>query len=176
VIRTARLVLREWREEDRDPWAALNADPEVREFFPATLDRSESDAAFDRLSAGVIDRGWGLWAVEHDGEFIGFTGLAPVGADLPFAPAIEVGWRLTRSAWGHGFATEAARVALGFAFEQLAVPAVVSYTAEGNTRSRAVMERLGLSRDLEGDFDHPRVPEGSPVRRHVLYRLSRPAA
>jgi len=158
MIHTARLVLREWREEDRGPWAALNADVEVMEFFPATLDRAESDVVFDRLSAGVAERGWGLWAVEHDGEFIGFTGLTPVGDDLPFAPAIEVGWRLARSA---------------FAFAELAAPAVVSYTAEGNARSRAVMERLGLSRDPEGDFDHPRVPEGSPVRRHVLYRLSR---
>jgi ribosomal-protein-alanine N-acetyltransferase len=176
VIRTARLVLREWREEDRDPWAALNADPEVMEFFPATRDRAESDAQFDRLSAGVIERGWGLWAVEHDGEFIGFTGLNPVGTDLPCAPGIEVGWRLARSAWGYGFATEAARAALEVAFGQLGAAELVSFTATGNQRSRAVMERLGMSRDLEGDFDHPRVPEGSAVRRHVLYRLPRPAA
>jgi len=174
VIRTARLVLREWQEEDRGPWAALNADPEVMEFFPATLDRAESDAVFDRLSADVIERGWGLWAVEHNGEFIGFTGLSPVGADLPFAPAVEVGWRLARSAWGHGFATEAARVALDFAFAELSAPEVASYTAGGNVRSRAVMERLGMRRDFEGDFDHPRVPEGSAVRRHVLYRASAP--
>lgn len=152
----------------------MNADPEVMEFFPSTLSRAESDAALDRHSAGVSERGWGLWAVEHDGAFLGFTGLTPAGDDLPFAPAIEVAWRLARSAWGHGFATEAARAALDFAFAQLAAAEVVSCTATGNLRSRAVMERLGMHRDLEGDFEHPRVPVGSPVRRHVLYRL--PAA
>lgn len=148
MIRTARLVLREWREDDREPWAAMNADPEVMEYFPSVLDRGESDAVFDRLSAGVSDRGWGLWAVEHEGAFIGFTGLNPVGADLPCAPGIEVGWRLGRSAWGHGFATEAARAALEFAFAQLASAEVVSFTATGNTRSRAVMERIGMSLHL----------------------------
>lgn len=172
MIRTARLVLREWREEDREPWAAMNADPEVMEFFPSTLVRAESDAAFDRFSTGVSERGWGLWAAEHEGAFIGFTGLSPVGADLPFAPAIEVGWRLARSAWGNGFATEAARAALEFAFAQLAAAEVVSFTATGNMRSRAVMERIGMRRDPGDDFDHPRVPVGSPVRRHVLYRLA----
>jgi RimJ/RimL family protein N-acetyltransferase len=173
VIRTTRLLLREWREEDREPWAAMNADPAVMAYFPSTLDRAESDAAFDRLSAGVSERGWGLWAAEHEGAFIGFTGLSPVPDDLPFAPAIEIGWRLTRSAWGHGFATEAARAALEFAFVQLEASAVVSFTATGNLRSRAVMERLGMHRDDAGDFDHPRVPVGSAVRRHVLYRVAR---
>jgi ribosomal-protein-alanine N-acetyltransferase len=150
----------------------MNADPAVMEFFPSTLDRAESDAAFDRLSAPVSERGWGLWAVEHEGAFIGFTGLNPVGADLPCAPGIEVGWRLARSAWGYGFATEAARVALEIAFAQLAAEEVVSFTATGNLRSRAVMERIGMRLDEEGDFDHPRRAKGSAVRRQVLYRLA----
>lgn len=174
MIRTDRLLLRAWSDSDRDPWAAMNADPEVMEHFPATLTREEADAAFDRLSAGVVERGWGLWAVEHDGRFLGFTGLNPVGFDAPFAPAVEIGWRLRRDAWGHGFATEAARAALRYAWDELGLEGVVSMTAVGNLRSRAVMERLGMTRDPAEDFDHPRVPLGSPVRRHVLYRLPRP--
>lgn len=174
MIRTERLLLRAWREEDRDPWAAMNADPDVMEFFPAPLDRAAADASFDRISSALEERGWGLWAVDLDGEFLGFTGLAPVGFDADFAPAVEIGWRLARHAWGRGFATEAARAALEVAWRDLALDAVVSLTATGNQRSRAVMERLGMRRDPNGDFDHPRVPEGSPVRRHVLYRLARP--
>lgn len=174
MIRTARLLLREWREEDRDPWAAMNADPEVMEHFPATLTRAEADASFDRLSGTLAERGWGLWALEHEGRFLGFTGLAPVGFEAAFAPAVEVGWRLRRDAWGRGFATEAARAALAYAWAELALDGVVSMTAVGNLRSRAVMERLGMTRDPGEDFDHPRVPEGSPVRRHVLYRLAAP--
>lgn len=174
MIETERLLLREWRESDRDAWAQLNADPEVMEFFPATLDRTASDAAFDRFSARLTERGWGLWAVEHDGGFLGFTGLNPVGFDAGFAPATEIGWRLRREAWGHGFATEAARAAVGFAFEQLALHELVSFTTVANARSRAVMERLGMVHHPDEDFDHPSVPEGSPVRPHVLYRLQRP--
>ena len=176
MIRTSRLVLREWRDGDRDDWAAMNADPEVMEFFPATLDREQADAAFDRLSAGLVTRGWGLWAVEHDGRFLGFTGLNPVGFDAHFTPAIEIGWRLRRDAWGQGFATEAARAAIRFAFDDLGIPEVVSFTSVGNARSRAVMERLRMTHDLLGDFDHPNVAAPSPLRRHVLYRLSAPDA
>ncbi len=172
MIRTARLLLREWREEDREPWAAMNADPEVMEFFPSTLDRDESDRAFDRLSSALVERGWGLWAVDLDGRFIGFTGLNPVSIEVSFAPAVEIGWRLARSAWGHGFATEAAEAALGVAFGKLGLTEVVSFTAVGNLRSRNVMERLGMRRDDGGEFDHPRVPADSPVCRHVLYRIS----
>lgn len=174
-LSTERLLLREWRESDRDAWAAMNADPEVMEFFPAVLDRAAADAAFDRLGGRLVEQGWGLWAVDLDGEFLGFTGLNPVGFEASFAPAVEVGWRLARSAWGRGFATEAAREALRYAWEELALDHVVSLTAVGNLRSRAVMERLGMTRDPADDFDHPSVPEGSPLRRHVLYRLQRPA-
>ncbi len=170
VLRTERLLLRPWRDSDRDPWAALNADPEVMAHFPSVLTRVEADAAFDRISAAIDERGWGLWAVDIDGAFLGFTGLQPVPSDLPFAPALEVGWRLARSAWGHGYATEAAQAALEVAFEELKRDEVVSMTAATNERSRRVMERLGMTRDASDDFDHPRVPEG-PLRRHVLYRL-----
>lgn len=174
MIRTERLLLREWRESDREPWAELNADPAVMEFFPALLDRSEADAAFDRISAAIADRGWGLWAVEFDGEFQGFTGMQPVPFQAAFTPAVEIGWRLRRSAWGRGFATEAARASLDYAWTELALDEVVAMAVGRNRRSLAVMERLGMTRDLDHDFDHPRVPEG-PLRRHVLYRVRRPA-
>jgi RimJ/RimL family protein N-acetyltransferase len=171
VIRTERLVLREWREDDRDDWAALNADPEVMEFFPATLDRAQADAAFDRIAAALATRGWGLWAVEHEGRFLGFTGLSPVGFEAAFTPATEIGWRLRRDAWSQGFATEAARAAMRFAFDDLALPQLVSFTSVANARSRAVMERLGMTHDPADDFDNPNVPLGNPLRRHVLYRV-----
>jgi Acetyltransferases, including N-acetylases of ribosomal proteins len=173
VLRTERLVLREWRDADRDAWAEMSADPEVMEFFPSTLDRSAADAVFDRVSASLDERGWGLWAVDHEGEFQGFTGLQPVPFETAFTPAVEIGWRLRRSAWGRGFATEAARASLDFAWRTLALDEVVAMAVAGNARSLAVMERLGMSRDPGGDFDHPRVPDG-PLRRHVLYRVTRP--
>jgi RimJ/RimL family protein N-acetyltransferase len=170
VIRTERLLLREWREADRDDWAAMNADPEVMEFFPSTLDRAQADAAFDRISGALTERGWGLWAVEHDDRFLGFTGLSPVGFEAAFTPATEIGWRLRRDAWGQGFAIEAARAARDFAFDDLGLGELVSFTSVGNARSRAVMERLGMTRDPADDFDNPNVPIGDPLRPHVLYR------
>jgi RimJ/RimL family protein N-acetyltransferase len=170
VIRTERLVLREWREADRDDWAAMNADPEVMEFFPATLDRAQADAAFDRIQAALSERSWGLWAVEHEGRFLGFTGLSPVRFEAHFTPATEIGWRLRRDAWGKGFASEAARAAMSFAFDDLELAELVSFTSAGNARSRAVMERIGLTRDPADDFDNPNVPVGDPLRPHVLYR------
>jgi RimJ/RimL family protein N-acetyltransferase len=142
--------------------------------FPATLTRAESDAFADLIERGFETNGdWGLWALERKdtGAFIGFTGLAPVSFAAPFAPAVEIGWRLARPAWGHGYATEAARAAVGVAFDELGLDGLVSFTAPANVRSRAVMERLGMTRDPAEDFDHPRVPAGSPLRRHVLYRL-----
>jgi ribosomal-protein-alanine N-acetyltransferase len=179
-LETDRLVLRQWRPADRAPFAALNADPEVMRHFPAPLSRAESDAFADRLEADIARRGWGLWALETaaDGAFIGFTGLQPVSFAAAFAPAVEIGWRLARSAWGHGYATEAARAAAGFAFAELGLDELVSFTAATNARSIAVMQRIGMTRDPAEDFDHVRVPEGSPLRRHVLYRLragSRPS-
>lgn len=173
MIETERLVLRQWRDEDRAPFAALNADPDVMEFFPATLDRAQSDAMVDRMSAGIEQRGWGLWAVDRDGELLGFTGLAVPGFETPFLPAVEIGWRFARSAWGHGYATEAARAAVAHAFDVLELDGLVSFTAQQNLRSRAVMERLGMTHVPADDFDHPALAEGHPLRRHVLYRLAR---
>jgi ribosomal-protein-alanine N-acetyltransferase len=177
-LRTDRLLLRHWRESDRAPFAALNADPEVMLHFPAPMSREESDALVDVIAAGMERDGWGWWALEvrDTGAFIGFTGLKAVTFEAHFTPAVEIGWRLAREAWGYGYATEAARAAARFGFENLGLDEIVSFTAVANAPSRAVMERLGMTHDPGGDFDHPRVPEGSPLRRHVLYRLraSRP--
>jgi RimJ/RimL family protein N-acetyltransferase len=172
-LRTDRLSLRRWRLADRAPFAALNADPEVMRWFPATLSRRESDELADRIEAGFERDGWGLWALEEraSGRFVGFTGLARPGFEAHFAPAVEIGWRLARDAWGRGYATEAAGAATTFAFEVAGLDTLVSFTAEGNARSRAVMRRLGMRHDPAEDFDHPGLPPGHPLRRHVLYRL-----
>ena len=171
--RTERLLLRRWRDSDRVPFAALNADPDVMRHFPGTLDRVASDGMVARIEADFDRYGYGLWAVERldTGEFIGFTGLQWIPFEAHFTPALEVGWRLARSAWGHGYATEAAREALHVAFTEAGVPEVVSMTIPGNERSQAVMHRLGMVRDPADDFDHPRLPANSPIRPHVLYRL-----
>jgi RimJ/RimL family protein N-acetyltransferase len=173
-LRTPRLLLRQWTASDRERFAALNADPEVMRHFPAPLGRAESDA----LAAGqedlIAQRGWGLWAVEVvDGApFIGFVGLSVPSFSAHFTPAVEVGWRLAQPFWGHGYATEAASAALGFAFEQLELAEVVSFTAVPNGRSSRVMERLGMTHDPAEDFDHPRISDG-PLRAHVLSRMNR---
>jgi RimJ/RimL family protein N-acetyltransferase len=175
-METERLVMRRWREEDRAPFAAMNADPEVMEHFPARLTRAESDGLVDRIEAQFDRLGYSLWALEvrESGEFIGFTGLALQTFEAPFLPAVEIGWRLARPAWGHGYAIEAARRAARYAFEEAGLDGIISMTAVPNVRSQAVMRRLGMTRDPAEDFDHPRAPEGSPLRRHVLYRLRRP--
>ncbi|GAA2887306.1 GNAT family N-acetyltransferase [Streptosporangium fragile] len=177
-ILTDRLVMRRWREADREPFAAMNADPEVMEYFPAPLTRAESDALVDQLESEFERYGYGRWALEvrATGEFAGFTGLAWKTFEARFTPALEVGWRLPRSAWGHGYATEAARAALEYGFGPAGQEEIISMTAVGNLRSRAVMERLGMTRDPADDFDHPQVAEGSPLRRHVLYRVRRSTA
>jgi RimJ/RimL family protein N-acetyltransferase len=174
VIRTDRLLLRRWTDADREPFAALNADPEVMEHFPATLTRPQSDAVVDRIEAGFAERGWGLWAVEAPEGFVGFTGLSVPAFEADFLPAVEVGWRLARSAWARGYATEAASAALRYAFEEVHLTEVVSFTAATNTRSERVMQRLGMRR--AGEFDHPVLPQGHRLRRHVLYRITPPAA
>lgn len=173
-LRTPRLRLRRWRGEDREPFAMLNADPAVMEHFPATLDRSASDALIDSIEAGFERHGFGLWALEprEGGELLGFTGLAVPAFEAHFTPAVEIGWRLARPAWGYGYATEAARAALAYGFEQVGLEQVVSFTAAENARSRAVMERLGMTRDPAEDFDHPSLPSGHPLERHVLYRTA----
>ncbi|MFD7984201.1 GNAT family N-acetyltransferase [Kitasatospora indigofera] len=176
-LRTSRLLLRAWRPSDAEPFAALNADPEVMAHLPAPLDRAASDALAARIRAAVERDGWGWWAVEpaSTGAFIGFTGLARTTFEAAFTPAVEVGRRLARPAWGHGYATEAAVAAVGFGFEVLGLREIVSFIVPGNLPSRAVMERLGMTHDPREDFDHPRLPAGHALRRHVLYRLARPA-
>lgn len=172
-LRTERLLLRRWRAQDREPFAALNADPAVMEHFPAPLDREASDALVAAIEAGFERHGFGLWALEprEGGELLGFTGLAVPAFEAHFTPAVELGWRLARPAWGYGYATEAARAALEFGFGQVKLDEVVSFTAVGNLRSRAVMERLGMSHDPADDFDHPALPSGHRLERHVLYRV-----
>jgi RimJ/RimL family protein N-acetyltransferase len=174
-LTTPRVLLRSWREDDREPWAALNADPEVRRFFPDLLSRSDSDASMDRFQAGLQEHGYGLWAVEvrATGEFAGFVGLAEVPAELPCAPGMEIGWRLGRSHWGQGLAPEAARAVLAHAFGPLGFDELVSLTTVTNAPSRRVMEKIGMTREPADDFDSPRTPGwwGAP---HVVYRLSAP--
>jgi RimJ/RimL family protein N-acetyltransferase len=172
---TDRLVLRTWVPADREPFAAMNGDAEVMEYFPSTLNRRDSDELIDMIMAGFERNGFGLWALElrGDGRFIGFTGLSVASFEAPFTPAVEVGWRLVRWAWGHGYATEAARAALEFGFSQAGLAEVVSFTSVENIRSQAVMERLGLTHDPADDFEHPRIPRGHRLRSHVLYRIGR---
>lgn len=170
---TPRLRLRRWGGEDREPFALINADPAVMEHFPAPLDRAASDALIEAIEAGFERHGFGLWALEprEGGELLGFTGLAVPSFEAHFTPAVEIGWRLARPAWGFGYATEAGRAALEFGFEEAGLTEVVSFTAAGNAPSRAVMERLGMHRDPGEDFDHPALPPGDPLRHHVLYRI-----
>lgn len=174
-LTTERLLMRQWVESDLDPFAALNADPDVMEFFPAPLTRAESDALAERARADLDRRGYGLWAlqVKATGEFIGFTGLAWQTFPAHFTPALEVGWRLARAAWGHGYASEAAAAAVARGFDASDVDEIVSMTARANVRSRRVMERLGMAHDPADDFLHPRVPDTSPLKAHVLYRRAR---
>jgi ribosomal-protein-alanine N-acetyltransferase len=174
-LETDRLALRSWRDADREPFAELNADPRVAEFLGPPLDRAASDALVHRIVARWASDGHGLWVVERraDGAFLGFVGLAAPTFEAAFTPCIEVGWRIAAPHWGHGYATEAARAALRFGYEECDLPEIVSFTTVANVRSRAVMERLGMTRDPADDFDHPRLAEGNPLRPHVLYRLPR---
>jgi RimJ/RimL family protein N-acetyltransferase len=173
-LRSARLILRPWKDSDRAPFAAMNADPEVMRYFPATQTREASDRSIDAWSAEHRERGWSNWAVELQagGEFIGFIGLSVPKRALPFTPCVEIGYRLDQRHWGRGYATEGGREALRFGFGVLALEEIMSFTAKLNRPSQAVMQRLGLH-DAGADFDHPAVPEGSPLRRHCLYRLAR---
>ncbi|HEV7203722.1 MAG TPA: GNAT family N-acetyltransferase [Jatrophihabitans sp.] len=174
-LRTERLLLRHWRDDDAATFAGLNADPDVMRHFPAPLTRAESDAFAARIRDGLATDAFGLWAVEVPGvaPFIGYVGLVEQRFEAPFTPAVEVGWRLAADYWGRGYAPEAARAALGHGFDTVGLDEIVSMTTVANSASRRVMEKVGLTRDLGGDFEHPRVPEGSPIRPHVLYRMRR---
>lgn len=183
TLATDRLILRQWREEDLEPFAAMSADLAVMEHFPSTLPRAESDTVARRLMTHIGEHGFGLWAMELPGvaPFIGFTGMQYVSFDAPFvakppARTVEIGWRLATAHWGKGYASEAARAALDYGFRTLGLPEIVSFTTTTNTRSRAVMERLGMTRDPADDFDHPNVPDGHRLKRHVLYRIGRPTS
>ena len=173
VLTTPRLVLRPFEDADRQPFFDLNTHPLVVESLGSAPSRAESDAFVDRIGEEHAREGWGLWAVEVAGgaPFVGMVGLHRMRADLPCAPAVEVGWRLRPDTWGRGYATEAASASVRFGFEQVGLDEILAITTTPNARSQAVMERIGMVRDPTGDFDHPSLPEGSQLRRHVLYRI-----
>jgi ribosomal-protein-alanine N-acetyltransferase len=168
VIRTERLVLRRWTDADRPAFYDLNSDPVVMATIAPVMDRAQSDSLMDRIEAGFDVHGFGLWCVELDGVSIGFTGLS-----VPwFRDGVEVGWRIRSAWWGHGYAPEAARAALAVAFDEIGLDEVISFTAATNTNSQRVMQKIGMTRDPSGDFDHPSLAAGNPLRAHVLYRLT----
>ena len=173
-LRGERVLLRGWRADDLEPFAALNRDPRVMEHYPALLTRAESDAfVVERAVPAFAERGYGPWAVEVPGvaPFIGYVGLKEPTFEARFTPCVEIGWRLAFAAWGHGYATEAARLAIAYGFGEGGLAEIVSFTVPANRRSIAVMERLGMRAD--GAFEHPRLAPGHPLRTHVLYRLTR---
>lgn len=176
TIETERLTLRQWMEEDKAPFAALNACPETMKHFPRTFSKEESDAFVEKTIKIIDDKGYGLFAVENfdTEEFLGFVGLNEPTFDAPFTPCVEIGWRLHKDHWGKGFATEAAKAVLALAFERLNIPEIVSFTSPLNEASIKVMEKIGMTRDESSDFDHPNVEDGSPLKKHVLYRIKKP--
>lgn len=175
MLQTSRLLLRSWRDADLAPFAALNADARVARYLPSTLTREESDALADKIRAGFEQHGFGLWAVERTDAvghpFIGFIGLSVPGFEAPFTPCVEIAWRLAAEHWGMGLATEGARAVSRYAFAELGLDAIVSFTVQCNLPSRRVMEKIEMTTDPREDFDHPRLVAGHPLRRHVLYRL-----
>jgi RimJ/RimL family protein N-acetyltransferase len=176
-LHTKRCALRQWKPEDLAPWAAMNADPEVRRYFPSVASEEQARGEAERCRDAIAQRGWGMWVLEVPGvlPFAGFVGLNVPHYDAPWVPAVEIGWRLPRMAWGQGLATEAAQAALQFGFERLGLAEIVAITVPTNAPSRRVMQRLGMVYDEAGDFDHPRVEAGHPMQRHVLYRVTRAA-
>ncbi|HEY3825893.1 MAG TPA: GNAT family N-acetyltransferase [Bryobacteraceae bacterium] len=173
VLETERLRLRTWKQADREPFARLNADPRVREFFPGVLSKSESDAEADRVEEHFSRHEFTFFAAElrESGEFIGCAGLAAPSFEAHFTPCVEIGWRLAQNYWGRGLATEAARAVLRHGFEVLRLNEIVAFTVPANVPSRRIMEKIEMTRDPAEDFDHPALPEGHPLRRHVLYRI-----
>ena len=175
LLLTDRLILRHWRQSDREPFARLNADPQVMQFLPRLLSPEESDAAAQRIEDHFRRHGFGLYAAElrEPSVFIGFIGLSIPAFKARFSPCIEIGWRLAAEHWGQGLATEGARAVARHAFRELSLEEIVSFTVPTNTRSRRVMEKLGMAHNPEEDFNHPQLPPGHALRHHVLYRLSR---
>ena len=164
------IILRQWRDSDLEPFAAMNRDLEVMRYFPSLPSREQSEAFLVRQRALIEQRGWGLWALDVDGTFAGFAGLATPSFAAPFMPCVEVGWRLRPEYWGRGIGHQVGLQSLDHAFRVLKLPEIVSFTASVNARSRRLMERLGLAHDAAGSFDHPSIPEGHELRPHVLYR------
>ncbi|MCB9477562.1 MAG: GNAT family N-acetyltransferase [Deltaproteobacteria bacterium] len=175
AIRTDRLLLRQWRDEDLDAFAAMNADERVMRHFVAPLTREQSLESLERLRRHFADHGYGLWVLEIPGEapFIGCVGLLQPNFKAHFTPCVEIGWRLAADYWGQGYAREAATAVRDLALGELHLPEIVSMTTPANERSVHLMESLGMRRDPADDFDHPKVPDGHPIKRHVLYRLTR---
>jgi RimJ/RimL family protein N-acetyltransferase len=172
MIETERLILRRWRDADREPYAAMSADPQVMDWLGrAPMTRAESDAQIDRFEAQFETLGHGFFALERkaDGAFLGFIALAPVPPGPPRPEGCEIGWRLARPAWGHGYATEGARALLAHGFTHLKLPEIISFTARTNLRSQAVMQRIGLAHDPARDFNHPALATDDPLRPHVVY-------
>lgn len=172
-LETKRLILRGWEERDRSEFSRMNSHLQVMEFFPSLWTQDESDAAFDKIQNQIRERGWGLWAIEEksSGKFVGFTGLNVPSFEAPFMPAVEIGWRLLPEFWNQGFATEAALEALRFGFEVMKLEEIVSFTAVGNVKSQRIMEKIGMKRAMEKDFLHPKVPDGSVLKPHVVYSI-----
>ncbi len=172
-LQTERLRLRRWLPEDRPEFARLNADPRVVEYLPKALSREESDSLADRIASHFEQHGYGLWAVEILGaaKFAGFIGLATPRFEAPFTPCVEIGWRLAAEHWNRGYASEGARAALEFGLGPVGLGEIVSFTVPENVRSRRVMEKIGMQHSPADDFDHPVLPEGHRLRRHVLYRV-----
>jgi RimJ/RimL family protein N-acetyltransferase len=175
-LRTPRLRLRQWVDADLEPFAAMNADSEVMRYLSGPRSRQESDAYASLCRASIAERGFGVWAVEvvEGGAFAGFIGLSEPPFEARFTPATQVGWRIAREHWGQGYATEGALAAVAFGFDSLGLEEILSWTSTGNAASRRVMERIGMTRDPNGDFDHPLRAPDDPTRAHVLYRLRRP--
>lgn len=172
-LQTDRLILRQWQEDDLLPFYELNSDPEVMAFFPSTLSRNESDQLASEIQARLNKNGWGFWAVEEKNskDFIGFVGLNKPSVELPFSPCIEIGWRLAKKFWGKGYASEAGKKSLEFAFDDLSTDEIVSFTAAINKQSEMVMQRIGLS-NTHNNFNHPSVPNNSPLYEHILYKMT----
>lgn len=173
-IETERLILREWKEDDKKVFARINNDPMIMEYFPRRLSEKDSDHLIDKFQKHFEDHEYGFYAVEmkETGEFIGFAGLQKVELDVPFKGAVEIAWRLDYGAWGQGYGSEAAAAVLDHAFNELELKEVVGYAVHDNNRAIKLMEKLGMKRDLKGDFEYPYLPEGSALGGFVLYRIN----